>query len=254
MSDLTVVLPAYNEEENIETMVERWQQLRDVLADRYGLKLKILAVNDGSRDQTKEIAERMEKELNNFKLINHPRNKGLGEAVKTGISYFIEECPDSAYMCLMDCDNTQDPVYITDMLDQIGRRPADMVIASRYQKGAEVKGVSGIRLLMSGGAKYVFSVLLHVPNVKDYTCGYRLYGRNILQKASARFGENLVEESGFTCMVELLYKLYCCGAVFAEIPFELRYDYKKGASKMAVLQTAVNSVKLAHRLKKIKKI
>lgn len=253
MSDLTVVLPAYNEEENIETMVARWQQFRDVLTDRYGLKLQIVAVNDGSKDRTKEIADRLEKELDNFKLINHPCNKGLGGAVKTGISYFIEECPDSAFMCLMDCDNTQDPIYITDMLERMSKKAADVVIASRYQNGAEVKGVSGFRLLMSGGARYVFSVLLHVPNVRDYTCGYRLYGRNILQKGSERFGEDLVEESGFTCMVELLYKLSCCGAVFAEIPFALRYDYKKGASKMAVLRTAVNSVKLANRLKKIQK-
>lgn len=253
MNNLTVVLPAYNEEENIETLVERWQQLRSGLADRYGLQLQIVAVNDGSKDRTREIAERLETEHDNFKLINHPRNKGLGEAVKTGIAYFTKECPDSTHMCLMDCDNTQDPVYITDMLDRMNRKSADVVIASRYQQGAEVKGVSGIRLLMSGGAKYVFSVLLHVPNVKDYTCGYRLYGNKILQRASERFGEDLVKESGFTCMVELLYKLYCSGAVFAEVPFELRYDFKRGASKMAVLKTALNSILLALQLRRIKK-
>jgi dolichol-phosphate mannosyltransferase len=224
-----------------------------VLADRYGLRLQIVAVNDGSKDRTKEIAERLEKEHDNFKLINHPHNKGLGEAVKTGLLYFTEECPDSTHMCLMDCDNTQDPVYITDMLDRMNEKSADVVIASRYQSGAEVKGVSGIRLLMSGGAKYVFSVLLHVPGVRDYTCGYRLYGREILKKAGGRFGEGLVAESGFTCMVELLYKLYCCGAVFTEIPFELRYDYKKGSSKMAVLRTAVNSLRLSLELKRIKR-
>ena len=253
MSKLTVILPAYNEEENIETMVDRWQQFREMLKNGYDLDLQIAAVNDGSKDRTREIAERLEKEHDNFKLINHPQNKGLGEAVKTGIGYFLRECQDSTHLCIMDCDNTQDPVYISNMLDQMLKKSADVIIASRYQKGAEVKGVSGIRLLMSGGAKYVFSVLLHVPNVKDYTCGYRLYGRSILNKAFERFGENLVEESGFTCMVELLYKLYCCGAVFAEIPFELRYDYKKGASKMAVLKTAANSIRLSLHMKKIKR-
>ena len=254
MNKLTVVLPAYNEEENIKTMVERWQQFRAVLTDKYGLELQIVAVNDGSQDRTREIAEDLEKEHDNFKLLNHPRNKGLGEAVKTGISYFVRECPKSTHLCLMDCDNTQDPVYLTDMLNRMDKSSADVVIASRYQKGAEVKGVSGIRLLMSGGAKYVFSLLLHLPGVKDYTCGYRLYSRRILESATERFGEDLVEESGFTCMVELLYKLHCCGAVFAEIPFALRYDNKKGASKMAVLKTAVGSIRLALRLKKIEKL
>lgn len=253
MNKLTVVLPAYNEAENIELMVERWQQLRNVLSDQYGLMLQIVVVNDGSKDRTKEIAEQLEKEYDNFTLVNHQRNKGLGEAVKTGISYFIGECGDSAYMCLMDCDNTQDPVYITSMLDRAGETGADVVIASRYQKGAEVKGVSSIRLLMSGGARYVFTSLLHVPHVRDYTCGYRLYNRKILTSASVRFGEDLVAESGFTCMVELLYKLHCCGAVFSEIPFELRYDYKKGASKMSVAKTAINSLRLSLQLKKISK-
>ncbi len=227
--------------------------LRGVIADRYGLELRIVAVNDGSRDKTGEIAGELEKVYDNFIVISHSANKGLGEAVKTAVAYYVEECPDSSLMCLMDCDNTQDPVYITDLLARMDQTSADVVIASRYQKGAVVTGVSGIRLLMSGGAKYVFCVLLHVPKVRDYTCGYRLYSRRILLAASERFGKNLIEESGFTCMVELLYKLYCCGAIFAEVPFALRYDYKKGASKMAVLKTAVNSVRLALRLKKIKK-
>ena len=253
MIKITVILPAYNEEENIKTLVERWQTLQETLIDKYGYELQIVAVNDGSKDKTREIAEQLEKEYENFKLVNHPHNKGLGEAVKTGITYFLENCPDSIAMCLMDCDNTQDPVYISDMIDYMEKDKADVVIASRYQKGAEVKGVSGIRLLMSEGAKHVFTVLLHVPNVKDYTCGYRLYGRSILISASSRFGKDLVAERGFTCMVEVLYKLYCCGAVFSEIPFELRYDYKKGASKMAVVRTAVNSVRLALRLKKLRK-
>lgn len=253
MNKITVILPAYNEEENIETMVDRWQKLGEVLVNQYELELQIAAVNDGSTDKTKEIAERLETEHQNFTLVNHPQNRGLGEAVKTGISYFLKQGKESSLLCLMDCDNTQDPVYITDMLDRMSDTGGDVVIASRYQRGAEVKGVSGIRLLMSGGAKYVFSIILAVPNVKDYTCGYRLYSRKILLTASERFGQNLVAESGFTCMVELLYKLYCCGAAFSEIPFALRYDYKKGASKMSVLKTAVNSIRLALHLKKIKK-
>jgi len=253
MNKLTIILPAYNEDQNIETMVERWLELQEVLADKFGLELQIVAVNDGSKDKTKEIAERLEQEHSNFTLVNHPHNRGLGEAVKTGVKYFIEHCTESSFMGLMDCDNTQDPIYITDMLEKMSQKKADVVIASRYQSGAEVKGVSGIRLLMSEGAKYVFTILLHIRNVKDYTCGYRLYNRKILQNAYTRFADYLVSESGFTCMVELLYKLYCCGAVFEEVPFELRYDYKKGASKMAVLKTAINSIRLTLHLRKIKK-
>lgn len=253
MNTITVVLPAYNEDQNIEALVSRWQDFRKVLSEKYGLELEIVAVNDGSTDKTEEIAKRLEREYSNFTLVNHPHNKGLGEAVKTGIIHFLDNCPESRYMCLMDCDNTQDPSYITDMLDCIRQNGADVVIASRYRSGAQVKGLSRLRLMMSQGARYVFEMLLHVPGVRDYTCGYRVYSREILSTASLRFGNDLVAESGFTCMVELLFKLYTCGAVFGEIPFVLRYDYKKGASKMAVLKTAANSVRLAIKLKKIKR-
>jgi len=254
MNSLTVVLPAFNEEQDIESLVKRWQQYKDVLSESYGLNLEIVAVNDGSADKTKGIAERLEREYENFTLINHTYNKGLGEAVKTGIGHFLQNCHDSLYLCIMDCDNTHDPCYITDMLDLMRETAADVVIASRYRKGSRVKGLSGLRLLMSHGARYVFKLLLNVPGVSDYTCGYRVYRREILLSAFKRFGSGLVSEKGFCCMTELLYKLHACGAVFGEVPFVLRYDLKKGTSKMDVLKTAINSVRLALRLRELKRI
>ena len=249
MNEITVMLPAYNEEKDLEQLAHNWQQYTSVLKSNFDLDLKIIVVNDGSQDNTEKIARTLEKQYANFKLINHEKNKGLGEAVKTGLTYIVNSCPNSRFACLMDCDNTHDPKYVLDMLKKEKETGADIVIASRYQKGAEVKGVSSIRLLTSEGARYIYSGILHVKNVRDYTCGYRLYNTKKLAKAFKRYGSNLIAESGFTCMAELLYKLYTCGAKFAEIPFELRYDFKQGASKMKVIKTAVNSVALAFRLR-----
>lgn len=251
MNDLIVLLPAYNEEDNIQIMFEKWEDQREKLKTEYMLGLRIIIIDDGSSDRTAEIAGRLEKEKGGLTLIRHARNKGLGGAVKTGIVHFIENCGDSRFMCIMDCDNTQDPKYISSMLDSAINKKSDVVIASRYQKGAEVKGVTGIRLLMSQGAKLVFSLILNIPNVKDYTCGYRLYGRDSLVSAKEKFGDKLVEENGFTCMVELLYKLYICGAKISEVPFRLRYDKKGGASKMSVIKTAMRSMLLALHLRKL---
>lgn len=258
MDELTVLLPAYNEEENVETLVERWQQFYKPVEDKYGLSLQIVAVNDGSSDHTSAICEMLEKKYNNFTLVNHIKNKGLGEALKTAVTYVLESCPNSIYACLMDCDNTHDPKYIIDMLEKAGSgrelKAADVVIASRYQKGAKVQGVAKYRLLTSEGAKYVYSALLNVKGVKDYTCGYRLYSKEILVKAYKYFGNKIVEERDFTCMAELLYKLHIVNARFAEVPFELRYDFKLGQSKMKVVKTAINSIKLAFRLRRLKSI
>jgi dolichol-phosphate mannosyltransferase len=253
MNKITIVLPAYNEEENIEALLIKWDQQRTLLEEEHGLGLRIVVIDDGSSDETAAIVERRAEDHPGIILIRHTENQGLGAGVRTGIGYFLEQCGDSPYLCIMDADNTQDPVYIGSMLDAIRTGNRHVVIASRYREGSQVEGVSPLRLVMSSGARLVFTVLLRVPGVRDYTCGYRLYERNKLQEAADRFGEKLIEENGFTCMVELLYKLYCCGAVFAEIPFHLRYDRKLGGSKMSVVRTSLNSWIVAMRLKKMKR-
>lgn len=247
---LYVVLPAYNEEENVEIMVNDWLRYEEKIRSRFHLDLQIVIVNDGSSDRTREIGEKMEALCPNCTLINHQVNKGLGEALKTGIFYAAAR-EDCACVCVMDCDNTQKPRYIGGMLHRMyesGKNP-DVVIASRYCRRSEVHGVAGHRLLTSQGARLVYELILGVPGVRDYTCGYRLYKREILLEGMEKYGEKLIEESGFTCMAELLYKLYRSGAVFMESPFSLHYEDKKGTSKMKVLKTAANSVKLALSLR-----
>lgn len=255
MNKLTVLLPAYNEEENIQVLVENWLSYEKKINQIFNLELEIVIVNDGSLDNTKKISEELEVKYKNFKLVNHEKNKGLGEGLKTAINYVSRNSTDKDYACIMDCDNTQDPMYIIDMLklsraneEEIG---PDIIIASRFQKGSSVKGLSKFRLLTSAGAKLVYSSILRIKNVRDYTCGYRLYKVSILNKAQAYFGENIIEETGFTCMAEILYKLYALGGTCGEVPFELRYDYKRGASKMNVLKTSIDSIKLAFHLRSL---
>lgn len=255
-NEIIILLPAYNEELNIEKMVRSWESLRKPLQDKYGLALKIIAINDGSKDKTEEICKNLSIQFKNFIFISHSHNKGLGEALKTGMLYIVKQCPDCRFACVMDCDNTQDPNDIIRMLDKIGfgkkKLDYDVVIASRYQKGSNVQGVAKYRLLASEGAKYVYGAILNVRNVRDYTCGYRLYSAEIIRKCKQRFGDDLIEESGFTCMAELLFKMHLIGARFSEVPFELRYDNKKGKSKMNVMKTAIRSIKLAFHLRSLK--
>ncbi|WP_069999811.1 glycosyltransferase family 2 protein [Cellulosilyticum sp. I15G10I2] len=252
MNEITVMLPAYNEEGNIIELIKKWENYKSTLKLHYQLDLQIVIINDGSVDQTKVIAERLQEDYDNLKLINHPVNQGLGMAVKTGIEYVLKNSSNSEYICFMDCDNTHDPKYIRDMIDKQKETHADVVIASRYQEGASVRGLSKLRRFTCQAAKRVYGTSLHVKGVRDYTCGYRLYKRTILEKLKDKFKDQMIEESGFACMTELLYKLYACGAVFAEVPFELRYDFKQGDSKMKIIRTSINSMKLVIKLKRIK--
>ena len=249
---LTVVLPAYNEAESIPRLAERWQQQTEALAQRQ-LDLRILIVDDGSSDETCSISEERAQIYSNLILVQHKVNKGLGEALKTGLEYALDATPDSVYIVVMDCDNTHDPAYILPMVDAIcASEGTDVVIASRYRKGSEVHGVPFYRYFVSYGARFVYTLFLHIKNVRDYTCGYRLYRTAPLERARKCFGADWIQETGFACMVELLYKLHLTGASIKEIPFSLRYDEKLGSSKMQVARTTGRSLSLIQKLRKIR--
>ena len=81
-----------------------------------------------------------------------------------------------------------------------------------------------------------------MKNVRDYTCGYRVYKYEIIDKAFSEYGDAFVEKKTFACMMEVLYKLYKLGAVFDEVPFVLRYDNKEGESKMRIMKTIKDSL------------
>jgi len=146
----------------------------------------------------------------------------------------------------MDCDNTHNPLYIIDLLEKaINNKGIDVVIASRYRDNSKIIGLSFFRRCMSNIAKLIYTTSLNIENVKDYTCGYRLYTKDIIEKSYAYFGESIIKEKGFACMPELLYKLYFIGAKFEEIPFELSTKHILSHEfNSAFLQTATNFFKL----------
>jgi dolichol-phosphate mannosyltransferase len=111
---------------------------------------------------------------------------------------------------------------------------ADVVIGSRYVRGALVRGVPPLRRVTALGAAALFKLIHPVRGVWDYTCGYRAYRVGVLKKAAHLYGGQLIAETGFACMVELLLKLNTLDVKFAEIPLQLRYDQKPTATKMGV--------------------
>lgn len=251
-NNLLVILPAFNEDENIAALVQKWMD-QEFFLQEHNVALEILIVDDGSHDDTEKVIISLEKIYDNLSHINHMINKGLGKALLSGIDFALNKRTTPDYVLVMDGDNTQDPKYAISMIIKAKTlKDEAVIIASRYQKGAHTYGVPLYRRFLSMNALIVYSLGLGVKDVRDYTCGYRLYNINILKKGKAYFGENLVEEAGFGCMVELLYKLHLLGGSFSEIPFDLHYDEKVGNSKMDVWGTIVSSLKLIKTLRKLK--
>jgi dolichol-phosphate mannosyltransferase len=143
----------------------------------------------------------------------------------------------------MDSDNTHSPGLIAAMVRGI-REGNDVVIASRFRPGARVMGVPFYRRVLSRAGSWVFRVTFPTKNVRDYTSGYRAYRADVLKRAFDTYGEQFVAESGFSCMVDILLKLRRMGAIVNELPLILRYDFKYGISKMMVVTTISDTLKL----------
>lgn len=249
MHSLFVLIPCYNEAENIGDLIENWiLQREEVLKNGY--ELKIYAIDDCSTDNTKDvIISKTDKYPECVALIKHDVNKNLCGGLNTSISFFTTHGSNGDLMCIMDGDNTQSPAYIHQMLDKITCDELDCVIASRYRKGSDVIGLAGYRKFMSDMARFYYTMVLHIPGIRDYTCGYRLYRFEKICDVRERFGDEPIKERSFACMMELLYKTYITGAKFGEVGFKLRYDQKRGYSKMNVRNTMMKSVSVAWKLK-----
>jgi dolichol-phosphate mannosyltransferase len=190
-------------------------------------------VDDGSADRTAAIATEASWTMP-VHLVSHAYNQGLGRAIQTGLT---EARKFGGIVVTMDADNSHDPAYIANMIRKFETTDVDLVICSRYQKGSRVVGLNAFRRLLSFGCFMTMKALLPYRNVRDYSTGFRAYDAAILDRLVTRFGDRMVEQSGFACMLELIAKLRTVGARVLEIPYILRYDQKQGVSKLRVFRT-----------------
>lgn len=242
MTKIHVVLPAYNESESLPSLLTRFSELPEDQRSN----LSIYVVNDGSADDTREVAQRSYGDLD-IEVVDHSQNMGLGQAVQTGIFTVTRVASDDDLMVLMDADDTHDPKLVKELVAAI-EAGADIAIASRFVPGGNDSTAPFFRRLLSRGAAYCFRTALPVHGkVRDFTSGFRAYRVSLLKRASEHWGERLIEERGFACMVELLMKLRYCKPVVTEVPMYLEYDRKQGASKIRIMRTIFQYLKLAIR-------
>lgn len=226
---ITIVLPAYNEAEALDEVLE---SISGALASR-GWPYRVIVVDDGSDDGTAEIAERASSRLP-VRLVRHDVNRGLGGALQTGL---LQALRAGGVIVTMDADNSHDPEVIADLMKRLADG-YDVVVASRFRKGAVRSGIPPHRQLLSAGASLFLRLSCPVRNVRDYSSGYRAYRASAIRRVVETHGERrFIREPGFACMVELLLDLTAAGATVSEVPIVLRYDQKRSASKMRVLST-----------------
>ncbi len=209
---ITILVPAYNEEEIIEKFARKIEQ--DVkLEEDY----ELLIVNDGSRDKTKQIVERIAQAFSNIRIVNHPKNKGLGAALRTGFKN-----ARGRVIVTMDSDLTHPPKLVRKLVE--GTKKADVCIASRYVGGGGMRNVPRWRVLISVIANRIFA-LAFGSNVRDITAGFKAYRVEKIKKIK-------ITKTGFEVQLEIMVKLIKNRATFNEIPLVL-VNRKIGKSKFS---------------------
>lgn len=243
-SKILLLIPAYNEERSIQGLIGRVQ----TLVDNHDLDFKLVVVNDGSSDETLSVVRGFECSYP-IEVIDVQPNQGLANAMRIGLQFAWNNLGENDILVTMDADDSHNPLLIPRMVLQI-HEGSDIVIASRFQKGAVIKGLSSFRQVTGRGASLLFRTLIGLKNVKDYTCGFRAFSGRILLLAKEKYGNRMIEEQGFSCTAEILLKMSKLDAIIHELPMILRYDRKIGESKMKVGKTISQTLALVRKYRK----
>ncbi len=235
---ITIVLPAYNEEESLPPLLHKINEAYNF----YKWDASVLVVNDGSIDNTLAVAQNFKADIP-IDVLDIQPNSGLANAINSGMRRAIQGLKDTDIVVTLDADDSQIPFLIQRMAQQIAEG-SDLVIASRYQPGARIKGLKRSRTFFSWAAGFLFRMLVGFEGIRDYTCGFRAYRVDMLRKTINVYGDKFITQKGFGCMVEVLLKVASQSATMNEVPMILRYDLKQGESKMNVQKTMKQTLKL----------
>jgi glycosyltransferase involved in cell wall biosynthesis len=211
---ITVVLPAFNEAAILEQNVEILFTYLDSLDHRY--RWEVLLVNDGSSDETGEIAERLAQRHESLRVIHHGANFGLGQAFKTAF-----RTSRGDYVISLDIDLSYSPDHIERLLNKIETTPAKIVLASPYMKGGEISNVPALRRVLSIYANRFLSFFAQ-GHLSTLTCMVRAYDGKFIRTLDLR-------STGMDVMPETVYKGMILRAKIEQIPAHLDWGIQREA-------------------------
>jgi dolichol-phosphate mannosyltransferase len=220
--NLSIVIPMYNEAENVEATLSRVDEALSPFRGTY----EIIAVNDGSIDNTLENLKRLESQNERIKLVSYPKNIGRGMALRKGFKEAKGEIVVS-----IDADLSYDPCYILGFVRTLEREPdIDFVLASPYMPGGGVRNVPFLRLWISRLGNKILRFAM--PNQIYTSTGiFRAYRRKVLDSLE-------LESDGKEIHLEILSKALALGFRVKEIPAILT-GREKGRSKFKFRKTTL---------------
>lgn len=218
MSESLVIIPTYNERENVE----------DIIRTVFGLEttFDVLIIDDGSPDGTAEIVKKLQTEFEELHLIEREGKLGLGTAYITGFEYALQH--DFEYIFEMDADFSHNPKDLVKLQNACKQQDYDMAIGSRYIEGVNVVNWPMGRVLMSYFASIYVRFITGLP-INDSTAGFKCYRRNVIETLKPH--EN-IKFIGYAFQIEMKFNAWKHGFKIKEIPI-IFTDRTKGESKMS---------------------
>lgn len=209
-----VVIPTYNESENIRSIIEKILSVKN--------DINILIVDDNSPDGTSQIVQSMKENDNRIHLMTRAGKMGLGTAYCEGFQYALDNGFD--YIMEMDADFSHNPEEIPNFIREI--QDNDLVIGSRYISGVNVVNWPLRRLLLSYGASIYSRLITGLP-IKDTTGGFKCFRAEALKLVDLKS----IKTNGYGFQIEMNYRLWKLGAKIKEISI-IFIDRRSGVSKM----------------------
>lgn len=213
-SDVLVIVPTYNEKENIKKLIPALKALN--------MDPDVLVVDDNSPDGTAQCVEAFQEHYERVYLLKRSGKLGLGTAYKAGFDFGLKQ--DYAYLLTMDADFSHDPSSIPQLLE--GMKQADVMIGSKYVKGGVLEGPF-YRRLLSRTANLITRKLLGLKTM-DNTAGFRCYKRTVIESVNY----SGIRSSGYSFLVEMAYRCGKRGFRVGETPIVFN-DRKAGKSKIS---------------------
>ncbi len=220
---VSIVLPAFNEASVLRDHVLILLKYLKTLIRRF--RFEVIIVDDGSSDQTGAIATQLAEEFDGIRVFDHPRNFGLGQALKTAFA----QCRGQ-YVVVLDIDLSYGPENVGLLLDRITKTDARLVLASPYMRGGRVVDVPWLRLAFSRVANW-FLARASGQNIRTMTCMVRAIDGRFLRSLHLR-------STGMDVMPEMIHKAKLLRATIEEVPAELNWQRQNrlGGSRRSSLR------------------
>lgn len=212
-----VIIPTYNEKENINGIVQAISSLP--------VPFDILVIDDNSPDGTANIVKEMMPSYPNLHLVERPGKMGLGRAYIAGFDWALQR--NYEYICEMDADFSHNPLDLVRLFEACDHDGADLAIGSRYISGVNVVNWPLGRVLMS----YIASIYVRLVtgmNIKDTTAGFKCYKREVIENIKPGH----IKSVGYGFQIEMKFTAWRLGYKVVEIPI-IFTDRRAGTSKMS---------------------